>query len=722
MIPILVATLASGPAFAGPFDVFRHGVTFCVGGYDGFGGIRTDACALPAQADRHGRWHSHNMVYDGSRCWACWDEEDSTCETSFLRTHADWRAVDASADECKAHAASDTVFSHVVDGRSLVAPPPPQSTLAARVDGVAAGPHATGDTVAVSGSVRDSAGRVRPITGGRFELTAADGSKTTFVGSRRADGTVGADVKLPNSKSVAVRFVPDPVTLSPNERMGAAVSDASSVQVATCEYRARITAPVSGASLASGVPTRLLATLWNGDDTAPVSTPPQTSLVFSVVPQGAATEAVPVTTTLEAAWTPPLSPNPQSVSISASGNAGTQTICPSAAVAATFSELGLGFGVELPTRCYTGMACAGIIRLVRPEPGSASSARVGALLGDRATQIVLFDNRAEVWRGPPIAGDVYSFERTYPGLGAHSIQLAVVRADGPQLEMPAHQINVRPPLRVVVPGELDLGSHVAGAHWTTACTKLDMSGSQAADEHEWELRVVGLEGCVAQPGIGQANSAGRAEFLSLAAGVTQPAFDPQRREFQICLTLPRCAAESAPAGAKLLLKPRTPIFADQAREISLRWAVKGRSWTDCHAWWLWPTLLTSGLLLLVVGFVRPARFPPGATIRIAGTEAGVKRASVMELLGLTGSRSGFFRDARLGVHLDGNVSGNVRGAPVTLRATRNRGVVLVGVAGVEVLDSGSRKWKPVEGLAVGHSPSVRCVYRVGSTHFQVDPG
>ena len=713
----------SGPAFAGLFDdVFRQGVTFCVGGYDGFGGIRTDACELPAQADRHGLWHFHNIVFDGSRCWACWDEADSTCETSFLDAEPSWREVDASADVCKAHAASDTVFSHVVDGRTLVAPPPPQSTLAARVDGIAAGPHATGDTVAVSGSVRDSAGRVRPITGGRFELTAADGSKTTFVGSRRADGTVGVDVKLPNSKSVAVRFVPDPVTLSPNERMGAAVSDASSVQVATCEYRARITAPVSGASLASGVPARLLATLWNADDTSPVSVPPQAALVFSVVPQGAAAESLPAGSTLQTTWTPPLAPTPRSVSISASGSAGIQTICPSAAIAATFSELGLGFAHDLPTRCYTGMDCTGDIRLVRPEPGSASSARVGALLGDPATQVVLSDNRTEVWRGSPIAGDAYRFSRTYQGLGAHSIKLTVVGADGTAVEMPDHQITVRPPLRVVVPAELDLGIHVAGAHWTTACTKLDMSASQAADEHEWELSAVGVDGCVAQPGIGQANSAGRPEFLPLAGGVTQPAFDPFRREFQICLTLPSCAADSAPAGAKLVLRPLTKEFADQKREVSLRWAVKGRSWVDCHAWWLWPTLLTSGLLLLVAGFVRPARFPPGATIRIAGTEAGIRRAAVMELRGITGSRSGFFRDARLGVHLDGNVSGNVRGAPVTVRATRHRGVVMVGGGGVEVLDPGSRKWKPVEDLAVGHTPSTRSLYRVGSTHFQVEPG
>lgn len=720
VVLLLYGTL--GPAYAGPFDLFRQGVTYCVGGYDGFGGARTDACELPAQASRHSAWHFHDMLFDGSRCWACWDEEDATCEISFLDAQRGWREVGEGDDVCLSHAAADTVFSHVVDGQAVVAPPPPPTVLAARVDQVAPGPHSAGDDVTVSGSVRDPSGVVRPVTGGRFELTASDGSKTTFAGMRRSDGTVAANVRLPNSKGVAIRFVPDPPALLPNERMGAAISDASSVQVATCDFRARITAPNKGASLSSGAPTRLRAALWNAADTAPVPSEAGASLVFSVLTPGGGAPTLPADSALEATWTPPAATAPEAVSFSASGTVGSQTICPSTAVTATYSDLGLGFDDSgLPTRCYTGMDCRGPIRLVRPEPGSGR-ARVDALLADPAARIAILDNGAEVWRGSPIAGDIYPFTQSYVGLGAHSIKFTVIRGDGSVVEMPDHQITVRPPLRVVVPVDLDLGTHTAGDHWTTTCTKLDMSGSQAADEHQWELKVEGVTGCAAQPGLGYTNAAGSPDIAPLSQTVTQPAFDPRRREFQICLALPSCAADSAPTGAKLLLRPLTPAFADQAREVSLRWVVVGRPWYTCHGWWLWPTLMTTGLVLLVTGVLRPARFAAGVSIRVAGTEAGVRRASAMDLRGISGSRAGFFRDARLGVHLDGNVSGNVRGAPVVLLATRDRGVVLLGGANVERFDASSRKWKAVEDLAAGHVPSSRSVYRVGSTHFQVDQG
>lgn len=722
MLVVLLLHGTSEPAFGGPFDLFRQGVTYCVGGYDGFGGARTDACELPAQASRHSAWHFHDMLFDGTRCWACWDEVDDTCKDSFLSAQSGWREVAEGDDLCLNHAAADTVFSHVVDGQAVVAPPPPPTLLAARVDQVAAGPHAAGDDVAVSGSVRDPGGAVRPVTGGRFELTASDGSKTTFAGTRRADGTVGVNVRLPNSKGVAIRFVPDPPALLANERMGAATSDASSLQVATCDFRARVTAPSAGASLASGAPTRLRANLWNATDTSPVSNAAAASLVFSVVTTGAVTPPLPADGALEVGWTPPAAPTPQRVSISASGTLGAQTICPSGIVTATYSDLGLGFDDSaLPTRCYTGMMCEGFIRLMRPEPGSAR-ARVDALLAEPTAQVAILDNGVEVWRGAPLAGDVYPFARAYVGLGAHSIKLTVARGDGSLVAMPDHQITVRPPLRVVVPAELDLGIHTAGDHWTTTCTKLDMSGSQAADEHQWELKVEGVAGCAAQPGLGYTNAAGSPDIALLTQTVTQPAFDPRRREFQICLALPTCAADSAPSGAKLLLRPLTPAFSDQAREVALRWVVVGRPWYTCHGWWLWPTLTTAGLVLLAAGISSPARFAAGANIRVAGTEAGVRRASAMDLRGISGSRAGFFRDARLGVHLDGNVSGNARGAPVVLLATRDRGVVMMGGAAVERFDATSRKWKAVEDLATGHVPASRSVYRVGSTHFQVDQG
>jgi hypothetical protein len=148
--------------------------------------------------------------------------------------------------------------------------------------------------------------------------------------------------------------------------------------------------------------------------------------------------------------------------------------------------------------------------------------------------------------------------------------------------------------------------------------------------------------------------------------------------------------------------------------------VEGRNPLDCHGFWLLPTLGGLWAVVLLVGFTRPARFPPGAAVRIAGSERGIRQAASVLLRACPGSSPGFFRDARLGMQGDGNITRWVRGASVVLRAVQGGGVVLMGTGPVERQDRRTLKWEPVDDLASGHVPSMGALYRSGGTYFQVE--
>jgi hypothetical protein len=216
------------------------------------------------------------------------------------------------------------------------------------------------------------------------------------------------------------------------------------------------------------------------------------------------------------------------------------------------------------------------------------------------------------------------------------------------------------------------------------------------------------------------NAAGQTDTRRLDTVVPIEALDPEHRWLDVCLEVPRCAADVSPPAAVLHVTPLTPEFASQATTVRLRWRVEARSPLACHGFWLLPALGSLGAVVLLAGFTRPARFPPGAAVRIAGSERGLRQAASVLLRACPGSSPGFFRDARLGMQGDGNVTGRVRGAAVVLRAVQGGGVVLAGNGPVERQDRRTSKWEPVDDLASGHVPSPGTLYRAGGTLFQVE--
>lgn len=725
MVRALLSLLAGASLLlAAPVLAQQLGDTYCVGGYEGTPPRVVAACEMPAVRAMHKGWHYHCWVTNGQECFVCFDELDSTCESKFLqRNQGTWSRADAY--ECarlygERHGAANVV-EHVINGEPVKPPPaPPPVQLEAKVERISPGPYTTGDTVSVVGAVRDPRGALRPITGGTFRVTDASGHVTEHPGTVQPDGTVGASFPLPASSSARIEFVPAGLPLAPGETLRSAASEARDLKVEVCAFRARVVQPAVHEALVAGQSTSLGARLFDAAGQVPVSAPPAgLSLTFTVQVDGEAPTTLAADGALSAAWTPPASPKPREVRISAGGRAGDRVVCPAGEVTAMVSDLGLGFDTsDLPRTCYVGLPCRGTVRLVRPEPG-ASRQQVDSLLADPQVEARVVDTGHERYRGPPKADDRYEFLATYTEVGAASWSLVFQTPKGP-VAMPAHEVQVRPRLKLELPAELDFGTVAAGTPVTEACQKLDFRRSQGAEEHQWQLRSEGLAGCQARPVLYFSNALGQADTKTLVPSLDIQALDPKDLQLEVCLEVPRCAGEVSPDSAVLRVVPLTPEFKAQEKTVRLRWKVEGRNFLACYGAWVWSSLALLGFGVMLAGFTQPARFPPGASIRVAGSERGIRQSAAILLQACPGSAPGFYRDARLGLHGDGEVNGRTRNAPILLRATRGAGVVLTGTGPLEQQDRRTLKWEPVTDLAQGHVPSPSVLYRAGGTYFKVE--
>lgn len=84
-------------------DSGGHGKSYCAGGFefDRGGNVTRDECG--GLRSRHpNAWHFHSFVKrrDG-KCYACWDEEDATCDTLLPVEHPDFRAGTSDPSTCK---------------------------------------------------------------------------------------------------------------------------------------------------------------------------------------------------------------------------------------------------------------------------------------------------------------------------------------------------------------------------------------------------------------------------------------------------------------------------------------------------------------------------------------------------------------------------------------------------------------------------------------------
>ena len=294
-------------------------------------------------------------------------------------------------------------------------------------------------------------------------------------------------------------------------------------------------------------------------------------------------------------------------------------------------------------------------------------------------------------------------------------EIEVVARAGGQEVSDKQRVNIKDPIVLKLPMELDLGRVPAGSSWRINCQPLDFAGSRGVEEQEFLLRVELPPGCKSELGI--VDGAGR--FLPV--GATQ---DGERRltlgidrSVKVCLEPPRCAGET-PSPAILTVKPTSPDFPAEQATVRVIWKVKGKNFLLCNLWWL--GILAGGLFFLFIlfGFIRPYQFGIDDSVKIATKKEGLQRAVARRLRDLPGGKAGFYRSAATGLRDDGSATDRLRTAQLTLHAYR--GDVMIRCKGSLLrLNPQTRKLDPVDVPTDGYAASRNTVYQVGTLFFQV---
>ncbi len=368
--------------------------------------------------------------------------------------------------------------------------------------------------------------------------------------------------------------------------------------------------------------------------------------------------------------------------------------------------------VTLPTECVGGRPCEVVAHPTLPA-GEESQARLEALLADPETRLWIDDGESRTPMERRADGSFAGAFETEPG-EQRSVGVVIELPDGRTFRTDPHTVEVPDPPELVLPDEIVFAPVRAGTPTLSPdhCTAVDLSRSRNVEGRAFRVEVVAGGGCEAEPRHRVVDPDGdRAVSLPLQGFELPPSLE-------LCLQVPACAGEEAPEGTVLRITPAIPEYADLAAEAPLRWTVERRNWLVCNLWWI---LLICGalfLLWLIYGFIRPARFPRDATIQVAGSERGLRRAAEEPLVEQRGSSPGFYRDARLGIHGDGSVNGRVRGAMVKIRIRRDN-VLRVEGGSLEVLDRRKRRWVTPDDVGTGHEllPGTTC--RAGDVYFKL---
>ncbi|MFY0529870.1 hypothetical protein ACN28I_44125 [Archangium gephyra] len=192
----------------------------------------------------------------------------------------------------------------------------------------------------------------------------------------------------------------------------------------------------------------------------------------------------------------------------------------------------------------------------------------------------------------------------------------------------------------------------------------------------------------------------------------------QPLQYEVCFVAEGCCGRLAPSGLGVLFSAEHPHYAASAVTVPAVVKVDETGWLRC--WWPWLTLAAGmlGFGWIVAGFVRPHDFDPAASVYVAGSEMGLKRASALTLRETPGGTRGFYRNARMCLNAGGDFVRSPRAAVLVLEAGPGGSTRFVTAGGLERKVQRTGKWEPVpvEELAIGYTPNT--VYRVGSLYLK----
>ena len=731
---VLLAAPGGKAKGKGPGKV-RKGVTYCVGGFSGNPPGTKDACGGTRMRQRHGgRWHHHNYVTDGNQCYSCWDEVDNTCETSFLKDHPKFRV--ASPGKCKriGNRNPNQIKFHVRDGRPVSGgggggksskgnkgkKNGVPTKARAKVTDVSPGPYTAGDTIEMTGEVVDARGNDLPVAGGRFVVITDEGKRIVVPGKVR-DGAVVGQFKIPTTGGLKITFEPGKVKKKGKVNIA---TDARKLNVQACRYRARVVSPKQGAVIVSDSWVDLEAELLDAR-TGKVLTgsarprSPRLTFTMHITGQRRPDEVKGgKKSPYKARWSATDPKKKQAkVRFTVGGQAKGGAVCPVRKQKRTATLTGVGLELdtsEVPSECWTDSDCPVSLAIKRPR-GSISRQVADALLDHPQTVVEVYDGNRLV--SAKRRGDRFRFSSVWKKPGQRALWLRIVHPDR-TVDLGPAALPIRQSLELRLPASFDLGAHDAGSDLFSTCSSLRFEG-EGVEDFSYNVWVELPPGCKAEPVTANIDATTGLPFVNTLTGMGTTIDElGSDGEIGLCLQLPRCDDEVRAQDVVLHVQPTHPRFADQATTVALEWRVRGTPLWLCWIWLWLPILVGIVLAVILYGFVRPAAFDPEDGIRMAGSERTLRRAATLRLREMPGSRRGWYRNARLGLHGDASLNGRVQGAAVILRAT-HEGLILEAKSRLEQRDRRTKKWVAVEDPEE-HVPAPGQLYRTGSLYFTLE--
>jgi hypothetical protein len=258
------------------------------------------------------------------------------------------------------------------------------------------------------------------------------------------------------------------------------------------------------------------------------------------------------------------------------------------------------------------------------------------------------------------------------------------------------------------PASLDLGMWRGERGGTRRCARVDLSRSTNADR---------IPLTCAPGGKGEGGALTCAPVAGSEADLGGGR-KGQPLQYEVCFEAEGCCGDLSPTGLGATFAAMHPHYAAAAVTVPVAAKVAATGWLRC--WWPYLAMLGTMLLFgwVTAGFVRPYDFDPAACVYVAGSEAGLRRASALVLRELPGGRRGFYRNARLCLTASGDVTRSPRAAAVAVEAGPGGSTRFLTAGGLERKAPRSGKWEPVppEDLRAGFATNV--LYRVGNLYLK----
>lgn len=317
--------------------------------------------------------------------------------------------------------------------------------------------------------------------------------------------------------------------------------------------------------------------------------------------------------------------------------------------------------------------------------------------------------------------DGRSVPMAYAGNGSFTANWTPESPTEPDKPVSAHvrfrnqwmELSARRP--VAVDGYVDLvlrpTSPVALGSWdgerggTERCAEVDLTASTNADR----VRVA-CTPAAAPAGFALTCTPVPGSEAQLGTRVGQPL------RWRVCLQAPGCCdAASSPALATIVtFAGDNAHYAAGAVPVPVQFDVRPTGWLRC--WWPVLAAIASAFLtiFIILGFIRPNSFEPAAAVRIAGSEAGLKRTGALTLRELPGGKRGFYRNARFCVDGAGDTVKSPSRAALAVEAGPGYTNRVIKAGGLERKSRSTGKWEAVKAdeLRLGVAPGT--TYRLGS--------